>query len=332
MKTKILLIMLLISKNYSFSQRIPEDFGYKHLSYKYQDDKVDLIVISKKGEEKIAKPLFFFCQGSLPRPVVIYNEKGLFDTLPFNETEFLEDFHIIIIAKPSIPIIADANTLGRDFMYLKDKIKEIPPKGYIERNYLDYYVFRNNFILKQLFKERWVKTSKLVVTGHSEGSTIASKMASVNKKITHLIYSGGNPFGRIMNVLAQSRFNENDAIQNGNSTIEYWKNTVENANTINFDGGDTYKATYSFSLPQRDNLVQMKIPVLITYGTKDWSAPYNDLFQIETIRDKRQNFSFIGYTNLEHNFFPVNEKMEPDYETENWDKVAKDWLEWLNQQ
>lgn len=322
--------MLLISKNYSFSQRIPEDFGYKHLAFKYQDDKVDLIVISKKGEEKIAKPLFFFCQGSMPRPVVIYDEKGLFGTLPFNETPFLDDFHIVIIAKPCIPIIADANTLGKDYMFLKEKQKQIPPKGYIERNYLDYYVFRNNFILKQLFKERWVKTSKLIVAGHSEGSTIASKMASVNKKITHLIYSGGNPFGRITSMLLQNRFYENDATTSGQATLNYWKKTVENSNTINYDGGDSYKATFSFSLPQRDNLVQMTIPVLITYGTKDWSAPYNDLFQIEMIRDKRKNFSFIGYPNLEHNFFPVNEKREPDYEIENWDKVAKDWLNWLD--
>jgi hypothetical protein len=329
---KIILIMLLISKNYAICQRVPEDFGYKHLSYKYQDDKVDLIVISKKGEEKMAKPLFFFCQGSLPRPVVLYNEKGLFGTLPFNETPFLDDFHIVIIAKPSIPIIADANTLGKDYMYLKDKEKGIPPKGYIERNYLDYYVFRNNFILKQLFKERWVKTSKLVVAGHSEGSIIASKMASLNKKITHLIYSGGNPFGRFASILSQNRFYENDSVHDGQATINYWKETVENANVINYDGGDTFKATYSFSFPQRDNLMQMKIPVLITYGGKDWSAPYNDLFQIETIRDKRKNFTFVDYPNLEHNFFPVNEKREPDYETENWDKVAKDWMEWLGQQ
>ena len=58
-------------------------------------------------------------------------------------------------------------------MFLKDNEKEIPPKGYIDRNYLDYYVFRNNWILKQLFKERWVKINQLLVAGHSEGSTSA---------------------------------------------------------------------------------------------------------------------------------------------------------------
>lgn len=324
--------MLLISKVFTYAQKIPEDYGYRHLVFKFQNDPVDVIVISKKGEERIAKPLFFFCQGSMPQPVIKYDEKGLYGILPFDENPFLEDFHIVIVGKPFIPIIADVNKLGRNYMYLKDVEKEIPPKGYIERNYLDYYVFRNNFILKQLAKERWVKCKQLIAAGHSEGSTIAVKMASINKKITHLIYSGGNPFGRIVNILAQSRNHDNDSIHEGGNTINYWKKIVANSNTISYDGGDTYKATYSFSLPQRENLLQLKIPVLITYGSKDIAAPYNDLFQIETIREKSNNFKFIDYLNLEHNFFAVNEKLEPDYTTENWDKVAKDWLQWIKKE
>lgn len=313
--------MLLISKIHALSQKTVEDFGYKHLSYKFQDDKVDLIVISKPGEEKIAKPLFFFCQGSLPRPVIIYDEKGLFGVLPFNETCFLEDYHIVIVGKPNVPIIANTGELGKDFMYLKDKLREIPPKGYTDRNYLDYYVFRNNFILKQLLKERWVYKSELVVAGHSEGSSIAAKMASLNPKITKLIYSGGNPFGRIANIL--------DENQNKQDILNYWREIVQNADVINYDGGDTYKATYSFSLPQRENLPKLNIPILVTYGAKDTASTYNNLFQIEVIRDRKINFEFINYEGVEHNFFPLNEKGEVNYDIENWNKVANDWLKWL---
>jgi len=316
--------MFLVSKIYAHSQKIPEDFGYRHLSFKYQNDPVDVIIISKKGEERIAKPLFFFCQGSLPQPVVKYDEKGLYGTLPFNEAPFLDEFHIVIIAKPFIPVIANVNKLGRDFMYFRDYENEIPPKGYIERNYLDYYVFRNNFILKQLFRERWVRNSKLLVAGHSEGSSVAAKMASLNKKITQLIYSGGNPFGRITSMLAQSKAENNEE-----ATLDYWKTVVENANEVNYSGGDSFKATYSFSLPQRENLLGLKIPVLITYGDKDWAAPYNDLFQIEMIRDKKDNFTFVDYPDLEHNFFPLDENGKPDFDQYNWDKVAGDWLEWM---
>jgi hypothetical protein len=320
---KIILAMLLISKNYAIGQKTPEDFEYKSMSFKFQNDLVDLIVISKKGEEKNVKPLFFFCQGSLPRPVVIYDERGLYDTLPFNEKAFLDHFHIVIIGKPGIPIISNANILGKNFMYLKNRENEMPPKGFTDRNYLDYYVFRNNFILRQLMKERWVDKSDVAVAGHSEGSTIAAKMAFLNPKITKLIYSGGNPFGRIANILEQSG--------NRQETLAYWKNVVENANIINYDGGDSYKATYSFSLPQRENLLQLRIPILVTYGSEDAVAKYNDLFQIEVIREEKRNFNFIAYPGLEHNFFSINEKSEPIYEIENWNKVANDWLVWLNE-
>ncbi|MBA9075144.1 hypothetical protein GGR22_003321 [Flavobacterium gossypii] len=322
--------MLLFSKIYSYSQKVPEDFGYRHIAMKYQDEPVDIIVISKKGEEKIAKPVFFFCQGSLPQPVVKYDEKGLFSTLPFDENPFLEDYHIVIVGKPFIPIISDVNKLGPNYMYLKDMEKEIAPKGYTERNYLDYYVFRNNFVLKQLAKERWVKGRKLVVAGHSEGSTIASKMASINKKITHLIYSAGNPYGRIMNILAQSRSFDNDSINEGNNTIEYWKKVVAHSNEINATNGDSYKTTYSFSLPQKENLMSLMIPVLVSYGTKDWSASFNDLFQIEAIREKKDNYTFKSYLNLEHNYFPINNDGTVNQEIYNWDTIAADWLKWLH--
>ena len=321
--------MFLLSKTFAFAQKIPEDFGYRHIKMKYLDDPVDIIVISKPGEEKIAKPLFLFCQGSLPQPVVKYDETGLYGTLPFDETPFLDNYHIVIIGKPFIPIISNVNKLGKNYMFLKDKENEIPPKGYIDRNYLDYYVFRNNSVVKQLFKERWIKTNQLLVAGHSEGSTIAVKMASINKKITHLIYSGGNPYGRISTVLEQNRSEENDSLIRGEKVIEHWKNVVENANKIHYDGGDTYKATYSFSLPQRNNLMDLKIPVLVTYGTKDWGVSFNDLFQIEAIRERKRNITFRSYLGLEHNYFPKNEKGEILEEEYNWDKVARDWIEWL---
>jgi hypothetical protein len=321
--------MLLFSKLYSYSQKIPEDFGYRPIAMKYQDEPVDIIVISKKGEERLAKPVFFFCQGSPPQPVIKYDEKGLYPTLPFDENPFLEDYHIIIVGKPFIPIISDVKKLGNNFCYFKDIGKQLPPRGYAERNYLDYYVFRNNFVLKQLAKERWVKNKKLVVAGHAEGSTIAAKMAAVNKKITHLIYSGGNPYGRIMTILAQSRSFDTDIINAGNNTIEHWQKVVRHANDIHSPAGNSYKNTYSFSLPQQDNLMQLKIPVLVCYGTKDWSVSFNDLFQIEAIREKKENISFKSYLNLAHDDFPLHEDRNENQPLYHWDKIAIDWLSWL---
>lgn len=219
--------------------------------------------------------------------------------------------------------------MGNNFCYFKDIEKQLPPRGYTEKNYLDYYVFRNNFILKQLAKERWVKNKKLVVAGHAEGSTIAAKMAAVNKKITHLIYSGGNPYGRIMTILAQSRSCGTDTMKEGNTIIQHWQKVVRHANDMHSPTGDSYKTIYSFSLPQQDNLMQLKIPVLVCYGIKGRSVPFNDLFQIEAIREKKENISFKSYLHLAQDDLPLQEDNNENQPLYQWDKIAGDWLSWL---
>ena len=307
-----------------FAQKTPEDFGYKHLKLTYKNQLVDIIIQSKKGEENQKKPMFFWCQGSLPQPVIKYEETKIYQTFPFNVNNFLDEFHVIIIGKPQIPIIADVKDLKKNYIIADDSLRI--PKAYSDNNYLNFYVDRNNFILKKLLKEKWVSTTKLVVAGHSEGSTIAAKMASINKKITHLIYSGGNPYGRFLNILAQSRQNDDD-----NQSIEYWKEVVANKNDLSYNGGDTYKCTYDFSESLEAEILQLQIPTLISYGTKDWNVHYVDLFYVETIRKKLNNFTFNPYVGLEHNYFQVNEKLEPNYEIYNWENVGKDWLKWLNE-
>ncbi|MFD2909116.1 hypothetical protein ACFSX9_10230 [Flavobacterium ardleyense] len=74
---------------------------------------------------------------------------------------------------------------------------------------------------------------------------------------------------------------------------------------------------------------ELEIPILITYGTKDWNAQYNDLFYVESINLGMKNVTFKPYIDLEHNFFPVNEKLEPNHEIYNWENVGKDWLKWI---
>ena len=316
------LFLLLISFSV-FSQKKPEDFGYKHLTFTYKKLTVDVLIQSKKGEESTQKPLFFWCQGSMPQPLLKYDETGLYGTFPFDVNDFLTDYHLVIVGKPGVPLISDVIDLKKNYQYLiaNDSV----PKVYSDHNYLDYYVERNDFIIKKLFKEKWVSKDKLVLAGHSEGSTIVAKLATKNKKVTHLIYSGGNPYGRILSMLEEEVYKRKNY-----GLIEYWKFVVENNKNIEYNGDDTYKATYDFSQPSAIDLKKLKIPVLITYGTKDWSAQFNDLLHIESIQLDLNNFEFKPYFDLEHNYFPVNEKREPNYEIYNWENVGKDWKIWLD--
>ena len=319
---KKIILLLLISVT-TFGQKKPEDFGYRHLTFTYKKLTVDVLIQSKEREENIQKPLFFWCQGSMPQPLLKYDETGLYGTFPFDVDDVLSDYHLVIVGKPGVPLISDVKDLKAEYQYLNEN--DSVPKIYSEHNYLDYYVERNDFIIKKLLKEKWVSKNKLVLAGHSEGSTIVAKLATKNKKVTHLIYSGGNPYGRILNILQQQIF-----IYKDYEVIEYWKSVVANKQNITYNGRDTYKATYDFSQPSEIHLKKLKIPVFITYGTKDWNAPYNDLLQIESIQLGLKNIEFKPYLDVEHNFFPVNEKLEPNHEIYNWENVGKDWKNWLD--
>lgn len=322
MKQVLSIYCLLLSLSI-FAQKKPEDFGYKQIKLVYKSQLVDVIIKSKKGEESFKKPIFFWCQGSLPQPVIKHDENGIYQVFPFNENDFLDNFHLIIVGKPGIPVIENVKKLKSNYSVLNDSLQV--PKPYSDKNYLDFYVERNNYILKQLANEKWCSAKILIVAGHSEGSTIAAKMALTNKKITHLIYSGGNPYGRFLNILAQSRYDSDE-----NQSIEYWKKIVENKNDSTYNGGDTFKCTYDFSEPLAEKIMDLKIPILVSYGTKDWNTNYNDLLYVEIIRRKKNNFTFQPYIGLEHNYFPVNKNLETNYEIYNWGNVGKNWANWLN--
>ncbi len=315
---------------FAFGQsKTPEDFGYRYIPFTYQTDRVDILIKSKKGEENISKPIFFFCQGSLPQPLIKYEDKTVYGVFPFNPDSLSEKYHLVIVGKPYIPVIADIKTLSNNFMYVDSSGKFV--KEYTERNLLSYYVGRNLSIIKYLQKQAWVSSTQLIVAGHSEGSTIAAKMASKSKKITHLIYSGGNPMGRIMSIIGQARANESytDSTSAGEEEISYWKEVVKNKTDMDGTHGDTHKATFEFSDPPITYLEKLKIPVLVTYGTKDWCAPFIDFIRVDFIRRNKQNFVFLPYPGTEHNFFPLGADNKPNYDIFNWDKVANDWLKWI---
>jgi dienelactone hydrolase len=329
MKTRIIVFTLLMFSTSFFAQlKKAEDFGYRQLETTFRGDPVVLLIKSKKGEEQKRKPLLLFCQGSLPQPLIKYTGDQCYAVFPFDTSIFEDAYHLVIISKPYVPAVAEASTLGPNFVY-QDPITSSTPTPYSERNLLDYYVDRNVFILDFLAKLPFIDSQKIVVAGHSEGSTVAAKLATQSKRVTHLIYASGNPFGRIMAMIGKDRATEKENTSATESEFDYWEQVVANKDDLNAADGDTFKATYDFSMPPMDYLERLKIPVLVCYGTKDYGAPFNDYLRVAMIRQQKKNFTFKSYLGLEHNFFPLKENGQPDYDRFNWDKVATDWLLWL---
>lgn len=331
MKYKFTVFFLTISIQL-FGQTAVENFGYRHFQIEYLGDNVEFIVKSKKGEEKNRKPLLIFIQGSLAKPLIKYkNDGNHYPPFPFSEQLFTDKFHLVAINKPGVPLLENENNLSKRGEFV-DIRTGLPFLGYTKNNNLEYYTERNGKVLRYLLNQDWVDSSVIVVAGHSEGSSIATKMATKNKNITHLIYSGGTIYyPRILSMVSQDRETETKEESWVEKDFEYWNDVNENPTDISREHGfNSYKGTYSFSESLNIDLKELKIPVLISYGTKDSACPFNDLFKIEVIQDNLKNIQFLSYIGLEHNYFPIkNDKI--DYSKFGWDNVTKDWIKWINE-
>lgn len=290
----------------------------------FKNTEVEYLIVSKSGDENKRKPLFVFCQGSLARPLQITSEDGNYPLLPFSEDLITEHYHLVIISKPYIPIKESVKNLQDDYTFPRSGL---PPEKYIINNNLEYYYKRNNFLIRQLKDKDWVDRRKIVVAGHSEGSYIALKMAITNKWITHLIYSGGNPLGRMMSMINQDRHNPNQKENWVQETLEDWKNIVHNKSKKETNRENTSYYYYSLSDNFTDELLSLNIPVLVTYGTKDQNGIFNDYLHLKVIKKEKRNFTFIPCFNCDHNFFPIDND-KPDYTINNWQKVADSWMKW----
>ena len=327
-----LILLLICSFQIAAQTNKPQDFGFRHLQTIYKQDRVDVLVLSKKGEEEKTKPLFLFIQGSLPKPLIILNENGRpYMVFPFHTDILLDDYHRAIISKPYVPLILRASELRKDMAYVDHKTGNFPEK-YTKRDNLNYYANRNKTVIKYLKKQSWISNDEVVVAGHSEGAVVAAKLADVSKDVTHLIFAGSNPLGRMTTIISQLRQRDDSIGTTTEKQIKFWEEVVNDPENNEVKGEITYKSIYSYSIPPIDTLRKLKIPVLVAYGTKDIAAPFFDYMRVETIRNKRKNFKFMPYVGREHNFFGFDEKGRVDYDNYGWDKVAMDWKAWLEKE
>lgn len=91
----------------STDPRPPEAFGYRRLVVMFRRDSVQVLLPSKPGEETWKKPLLLWEQGSLPTPLVLYDERGAYAVFPFHPKKVLESCHLAIISKPGLPLTFD---------------------------------------------------------------------------------------------------------------------------------------------------------------------------------------------------------------------------------
>ena len=304
--------------------RTPESFGYRHLVTQFGRDSVDILVLSAPGEAQVRKPLLLWAQGSLPTPVILYDNRGAYPVFPFRPKAVLKNCHLVIISKPGVALVA--NVEGRDPNQLFRT--NSPPPYYCARNYLQYYVARDAAVLRWLKKQSWVDKTQVLVGGHSEGSNVAAQLAAIPGLVSRAIYLSGSPLGRALTEVARD---PTDPDTTAARYIEYgfakWQRAVDHPTQNDCSAGDSNQNTYSHGQSELPALLGARVPLFIGYGTRDAAAVANDYLRLEAIRLHKTNLTFRAYAGREHNFFGFKNG-QINYDDFYWEQVGNDFLHW----
>lgn len=341
---KTIIAILFIISNLAFSQE-GQIIENKAILFQlpHGEDTIEFIIVDTMLNEK--KPIFLWCQGSLPQPLFgeIYganNEWSYYfqggGIVNFNYREIVENYHLVVISMPKTPVRVSRNNLNRQFQYVPDLTKPRTfSKAYIEADYLENYVKRGNKTLEFLKTKDWVSSGKLVVAGHSQGSKVATKIATTNPSVTHLGLFSPNPFGRVDQFIRQARLDAQlgrISWLKADSIMEQqydWFRKAHNHDTLKAD--PRLKAWKSFSEPFYDDWLSLNIPIYLAYGTEDRASDLCDIMPLFFIAENKDNLTLKRYLHLEHNFFKVDEGGKVNYQNPHWTSVMTGFLDWLNQ-
>ena len=306
-------------------------------SIEQKKDTIYFIIIDTVLTEK--KPVFLWCQGSLPRPLFCeVNGLGNYfmggGISNFDYKSIAEDYHLVVISMPKTPVLAKEENLNHNYLYVPNS--EFPNQfsnAYIEADYLENYVNRANIVLKFLKKQKWVCNEKLVVAGHSQGTKVATKISVQNKRVTHLGLFSANPFGRVGESIREARLDAQlgkiswekaDSIMNDNYEFYEEVNTMDSMIT-----NPGYKAWQSFSETFYDDWLILDIPIYLGYGTEDRTADLCDIMPLFFIEKGKTNLTLKRYLGLEHNFFELTDEGNVNYQKPHYDEVMEAFMNWL---
>ena len=338
MKFQIVLLCLsLIVNVFLFGQssthpKIAE--GYTHFQTTLKKDTIDFVVA--ETDLTVKKPVLLFCQGSQPVPLFFdFPDQGIVPVTlnNFDVSEMKKNYHVVVISMPKTPVTVGWDHLNKQYNYVLDTASEYSyDPEFTKADYLENYVARANQVLKYLSKQKWVDNEQLVVAGHSQGSHVALGIAHANKNVTHLGLFGFNPLGRIDQYIRSARkqaesgeitWQQADSIQK--DTYEEYQSYYKPDSTQTSPFANSWK---SFSKSQLNELVDLKIPVYIAYGSNDINSDFCDLLPLYFIEKGKSNYEVLRYPNLEHNFFPIDKNGNPDYQNGRWFVVMNSFVNW----
>jgi pimeloyl-ACP methyl ester carboxylesterase len=308
-----------------------------HFSLPGDQDVIDFVVVDTVLTAK--KPVFLWCQGSLPVPLFGEIEQYGYYFLGggianFDYKSIVGKYHLVVISMPKTPVSATKNQINQSFQFIPnpDKPREFSAE-YVKADYLDNYVERAKQVLQFLQRQPWVDGARLVVAGHSQGSKVATKIAATFPGVTHLGLFAANPFGRVDQFVREARLDARAgriSWQKADSLMEDYYRLYENAHhPDSVRQHPEYLALRTFSETFYDDWLQLSIPIYMAYGTEDATSDLCDIIPLFFIEKGKNNLTLKRYPGLEHNFFEINDQGRPVYEKAHWPEVMDAFLQWL---
>jgi len=299
-------------------------------------DTIHFIKTNADIEKK--KPTIIFCQGSLPIPLILINESHgpYIASFNFNYTKLCDKYNIIEISMPHTPPISPQHKLNHQYCFVSDTTNQTSYDPlFLRDNQLENYVSRANCVIKFLKKQPWVDAKRIGVIGHSQGSYIAAALGRVNKSVKAIGYFSGNPDGRYTQYIRDIRRSEltkqithEEAQSKINRFYDKWKSYCKGVDCDSM-GLDNVKSWVSFSLSSRENLVKMKAPILIAYGTEDLEhAEGCDLLPIYFEINGKTNYKMMPFVGCGHNFEEIAADGKHNWEKMHWDEAIDGFIEY----
>ena len=325
----------------SFSQKRIADTDASLFSIKInKNDTVSFIITDTTFTQK--KPIIVFLQGSSPIPIVIHykaNYTQLTFLANFNYQNLIDKYNFVIISKPHIPVIAQEETLNSNYESVPDlKSPQQYTFEYMNDNYLEMYVKRTRAVIDFLRKQKWVDKSNISLVGGSEGALVAiSTYEQRPKQIKAVGFLSGSVDGaysiRIVNERKQQITKKQSALdtQNHISGFWNWKDYVKGLNNSNL-GKAVLKSWASFSRSFREDLIKMKKPLFLAYGTEDYPKcigydPLPIYFELEG----KTNYKMYPVVRGDHNFDESDSNGECNGKS-HWTDVMNEFTKWLENQ
>ena len=341
MKLILSVVITLLSFNHSFAQKKYFEHKFDHHTIIKNNDTINFHTYSN-GDKTLKKDILLYIQGSGSAPFyklikhsdtiktsktedqTIKKYLEVHKTLPFNLTDFPNDYLLVAISKKNIPF----EIFGNDFE---------TPQSFYDNDNLNYRVWQANEVINYLTNCDPITQHKVIVLGHSEGTEVVAKLGTINNKISNIGYfsGGGNAqyYDFILDVrkLVQSgEMTEEESIIETEKIFKEVKDIYQHPNSLTKQWlGHSYKKWSSSVEPSIDNLLKIDIPVYVAHGAKDKAVPIESayLIPIEFIRNKKSNLTFKVYPKLDHSFSIVPQSENQEY-INKWDQVFIDFLNW----